>query len=213
MFRGAVLQCSTTSVLATTLDMFGNNVVQLLADVQGGIRYWQDFFAREQAEAWFERLRHGCDWQGERRKMYDRIVDVPRLLATYSTDALPAGLPLAEMLGQVRNVVPAPFNSVGLNFYRDGADSVAMHHDKLHTLVPGHPIALISLGDTRRMNLRAQDRSARSFAVDLEPGSLLVMSHASQLTHLHGIAKTKRLVGPRISVVFRVRPEQWRANY
>jgi len=195
------------------VDLFANNVVQLLADDQGGIRYWSDFVATEQAQAWFERLRAGCDWQDERRKMYDRIVDVPRLLATYSTEALPVDLPLAQMLAQVQAVVPAPFNGIGLNFYRDGADSVAMHHDKLHTLVPGHPIALISLGHTRRMNLRVQDRSARGFGVDLEPGSLLVMSHASQLTHLHGIAKTTRSVGPRISVVFRVRPEHWRGNY
>ena len=195
------------------MDLFANASVQLLADDQGGVRYWPDFVAADRAERWFERMRAGCPWQAERRQMYDRMVDVPRLLAHYATDALPDDLPLAELLAQVRSLVPAPFNAIGLNYYRDGADSVAMHHDKLHTLVPGHPIALVSLGHTRRMNLRAQDRSGRGIGIDLEPGSLLVMSHASQLTHLHGIAKTTRPVGARISVVLRVRPEQWRANY
>ena len=72
--------------------------------------------------------------------MYDRIVDVPRLLAGYRTDALPAGLPLADLLRGVKALAPAPFNAVGLNLYRDGRDSVAMHNDKLHTIVAGQPI-------------------------------------------------------------------------
>jgi len=105
----------------------------------------------------------------------------------------------------VREVVPAAYTDVGMNLYRDGRDSVAMHNDKLHSLVPGEPIALISLGDTRRMNLRAKE-GGRAFGVDLAPGSLLVMSHASQLTHEHGIPKTARPVGARMSVVFRARP-------
>jgi len=190
------------------LDLFATSAISLFTDPEGGIRYWPDFLPQEQADAWFERLRVGCEWQSERRLMYERLVDVPRLLATYRTDALPESLPLADLLAQVRATVPAPFNAVGLNFYRDGADSVAMHNDKLHTIVPGQPIALVSLGNARRMNLRAKDRS-RGFAIELAPGSLLVMSHASQLSHLHGIAKTTRAVGPRISAVFRVRPEPW----
>jgi alkylated DNA repair dioxygenase AlkB len=194
------------------LDLFATSAISLLTDPEGGIRYWPDFLPQEQADACFERLRVGCEWQSERRLMYERLVDVPRLLATYRTDALPESLPLADLLAQVRATVPAPFNAVGLNFYRDGADSVAMHNDKLHTIMPGQPIALVSLGNARRMNLRAKDRS-RGFAVELAPGSLLVMSHASQLTHLHGIAKTTRAVGPRISVVFRVRPEPWAQDY
>jgi alkylated DNA repair dioxygenase AlkB len=95
---------------------------------------------------------------------------------------------------------------VGLNLYRDGSDSVAMHNDKLHTLVSGNPIALVSLGHPRRMLIRAKAGTRATIAVDLEPGSLLCMSHASQITHEHGIPKTKRRQGARISAVFRVRP-------
>lgn len=189
------------------MDLFGSENLTLIADSEGGIRYWPDFLARDLAADWFERLRAGTPWQSERRMMYERLVDVPRLLATFRTDALPDSLPLSELLTRVRTIVPAPFNAVGLNLYRDGADSVAMHNDKLHTIVPGQPIALVSLGNSRRMSVRAKDRSASAIAIDLAPGSLLVMSHTSQLSHLHGIAKTTRAVGPRISVVFRVRPE------
>ena len=87
-----------------------------------------------------------------------------------------------------------------------------MHNDKLQTIVPSRPIALVSLGATRRMRIRAKHGARKAIGVDLASGSLLVMSHASQLTHEHGIAKTSRAVGARISVVFRVRPERWRGD-
>ena len=75
----------------------------------------------------------------------------------------------------------------------------------MHMLVEGHPIALVSLGSKRRMTIR-ENASRRAVHIDLEPGSLLVMSHASQLTHEHGIPKTRDVVGPRISLAYRVRP-------
>ena len=137
--------------------------------------------------------------------MYDRVVAIPRLLASFPLAAAPPGLPLAEMLATVHRHVDAPFNAVGMNLYRDGADSVAMHGDKLHTIVAPHPIALLSLGATRRMLVKAKAPGARAVGVDHAPGSLLVMSHAAQSTHEHGIPKTKADVGPRMSVVFRVR--------
>lgn len=177
----------------------------LVDDAEGGIRYWPQLVDAAIAQSWFEVLRDGADWQHLQRPMYDRIVDVPRLLAAYRLDALPPALPLAALHDLVQGRVPAPYNAVGLNLYRDGRDSVAMHNDKLHTLRPAHPIALVSLGAPRSMNIRAKTGGGR-IAIDLQPGSLLAMSHASQLTHEHGIPKTARAVGPRMSVVFRVRP-------
>ena len=98
------------------------------------------------------------------------------------------------------------FNSVGLNLYRDGRDSVAAHNDHIDELVPGHPIALVSLGATRRMTIRAKQPPRRVLHVDLEPGSLLVMSYETQLHYTHGVPKTRGRVGERISLAFRVRP-------
>lgn len=187
-------------------DLFGEAVVQVVDDAEGGIRYWPAFAPPDLADAWFRTLRDEAPWSSHRRQMYDRVVDVPRLLASWRIDALPPGLPLAAMLERVQAVAPAPYNAVGMNFYRDGRDSVAMHNDKLHTIIAGQPIALVSLGDTRRMLVRAKAGARERHALELAPGSLLVMSHASQLTHEHGIPKTTRPVGPRMSVVFRVRP-------
>ena len=192
------------------MDLFGHCPQTLVEDAEGGIRYWPAFLGEGEAETWFQALCEGCAWQHQRRPMYDRVVDVPRLQAWYPLDALPAGLPLAAMLDRVQATVPGAYNSVGLNLYRDGRDSVAMHNDKLHMLVPGQPIALLSLGAQRRMNIRAKS-GGRALGVDLVPGSLLVMSHASQVTHEHGIPKTARPVRPRMSAVFRARPVEPRA--
>jgi len=188
------------------MDLFADHPQTLVADAEGGIRYWPAFVSEDQAQAWFEALREGCHWQSERRPMYDRIVDVPRLQAWYPLHEVPADLPLADMLARVQASEPGAYTSVGLNYYRDGRDSVAMHNDTLHHLVLGQPLALISLGATRRMNIRAK-AGGRALGIDLEAGSLLVMSHASQLTHEHGIPKTARPVAPRMSVVFRARPD------
>jgi alkylated DNA repair dioxygenase AlkB len=186
-------------------DLFAPPMLQLVDDAQGGARYWPGFVDADTARHWFEVLSAQADWRHLRRPMYDRVVDVPRLLANYAVDALPADLPLADMLARVRERVPAPFSSIGMNFYRDGQDSVAMHGDKLHSLRDGHPIALVSLGVPRRMLIRAVADHADRVAIDLMPGSLLVMSHAMQSTHEHGIPKVRH-AAPRISVVFRARP-------
>jgi alkylated DNA repair dioxygenase AlkB len=95
---------------------------------------------------------------------------------------------------------------VGLNFYRDGRDSVAPHNDHLEVLVEGFPIALLSIGGTRRMTIRAKQPPRRALHIDLEPGSLLMMSYATQLHYMHGIPKTTDPVGPRMSLAFRVKP-------
>lgn len=186
-------------------DLFAPPVLQLVDDAQGGARYWPGFVDPDTARRWFDTLVARTHWQHLRRPMYDRIVDVPRLLAQHRADELPRGLPLARMLARVRERVAAPFDAIGMNYYRDGADSVAMHGDKLHSLADGHPIAIVSLGAPRRMLIRSSADHADRIAIDLMPGSLLSMSHAMQSTHEHGIPKAHH-AGPRISVVFRVRP-------
>jgi alkylated DNA repair dioxygenase AlkB len=136
--------------------------------------------------------------------MYERELDVPRLTASYALEdpALPA--PLAEAAALVRLEFGTAFNSVGLNLYRDGNDSVAPHNDRLGDLVPGHPIVLLSLGATRRMRIQGKASRAR-LELDLEAGSLLLMDYETQKHYDHGIPKQRAAVGPRISLAFRMR--------
>jgi alkylated DNA repair dioxygenase AlkB len=138
--------------------------------------------------------------------MYDRQVDVPRLVASYrlTDEALPEAL--ADAARRAADATKTPFNSIGLNFYRDGRDSVAGHNDHLYEIVAGYPIALISLGATRLMTIRSKAKPRRVFDLELENGSMLLMSYQTQMHYDHGIPKTRAAVGPRISVALRVRP-------
>ena len=99
-----------------------------------------------------------------------------------------------------------PFTSVGLNFYRDGRDSVAPHNDHLDEIAAAFPSRCCRLGATRRMTIRAKVPPRRVLHVDLAAGSLLVMSYETQLHYTHGIPKTTEPVGRRISLAFRVKP-------
>lgn len=143
--------------------------------------------------------------------MYDREVDVPRLLGHFRLDPPPGATP-AAILEAARRVVDhlgVPFNRVGLNRYRDGRDSVAPHNDHLYDIREGFPIALLSLGATRRMTIRAKAAPRRTMHVDLETGRLLVMDYATQIHYTHGVPKTREAaVGERISLAFRVKPDQ-----
>ncbi|MGH8174136.1 MAG: alpha-ketoglutarate-dependent dioxygenase AlkB family protein [Rhodanobacteraceae bacterium] len=177
----------------------------LIDGASGRVIYRPALIAEDVAARWFEILRREVAWQSDRRLMYDREVDVPRLMASYRLDAEDLPAPIAEAAHTVSVATGVAFNAVGLNLYRDGSDSVAPHHDRLGDLVKGQPIALLSLGGPRRMTISAQDKSFKARSIDLESGSLLTMDYASQLHFLHGIAKTRASVAPRISLAFRVR--------
>jgi alkylated DNA repair dioxygenase AlkB len=180
----------------------------LVDDARGRIAYTPEFLRAEVARAWFDEVRDAVAWEAQRRRMYDREVDVPRLVGHFRLAPEAADLPHA-IRAAARQVIAAmgvAFTSVGLNFYRDGHDSVAPHNDHLDEIAPGCPIALLSLGATRRMTIRAKAAPRRLFHVDLAGGSLLVMSYETQLHYTHGVPKTREPVGPRISLAFRVRP-------
>lgn len=185
-------------------SLFADEAVTVLHDAEGGVRYHPGCVGVAEQNAWLDALQRAVAWREEERSMYDRIVAVPRLMASlglHDPDCPPC---VHAALAVVQALAPAPYTRAGLNLYRGAQDSVALHHDRLHDLAPGQPIAILSLGAPREMLIRPQ-RGRGSLRVVLGPGSLLVMSHASQKTHLHGIPKAAEPVGPRISLAFRVR--------
>ena len=189
------------------LTLFESTDTVLVDDERGRVAYTARFVDAETASAWFTELRTSVRWRSERRMMYEREVDVPRLMASFRLDEPQGALPdsIREAARRVTERLEVPFNSVGLNLYRDGRDSVAPHNDHLDEIRNGCPIALISLGATRRMTVRAKEPPKRVMHVDLEPGSLFVMDYATQLHYTHGVPKTTDAVGGRISLAFRVR--------
>jgi alkylated DNA repair dioxygenase AlkB len=186
--------------------LFESGVQRIADEATGPITYQPDVIAPELAAQWFSALLERADWHSGSRMMYERMVDVPRLHTHYAIDD--AALPhvLRAALEVVKKQIDAPFNSIGLNFYRNEHDSVAPHNDKLHELVAHQPIALLSLGATRTMVIRRKKPPHLKTELELEAGSLLLMGWNAQLHYDHGIPKLRQPVGPRISVAFRVRP-------
>ena len=189
------------------LALFDSTDTVIVDEGRGRITYAPRFVDARTAAAWLAELRTGIEWRAERRMMYDREVNVPRLVAHVRLDPPPASAPRAilEAARRVADRLDVQFNTVGLNLYRDGRDSVAPHNDHLNELAKGFPIALVSLGDTRRMTIRAKTHPRKTVHTDLEAGSLLVMEYETQLHYTHAVPKTLGRVGERISLAFRVK--------
>jgi alkylated DNA repair dioxygenase AlkB len=180
-----------------------SDIQTLVDDETGRIVYRRGLFDEVETKQWFDCLRNTVKWRSERRPMYDRIVDVPRLVASFSLDDGDLPQPIGKMRPRVEAFCAVAFTSAGLNFYRDGNDSVAPHGDHVERGPVEAPVALVSLGATRRMTIRSKAKPRRILDLDLVAGSLLVMSYASHLNYEHGIPKTREPVGQRISVAFR----------
>ena len=156
----------------------------------------------------FARLAESVPWRAERRRMYDRTVDVPRLLCFYGEDS-----PLPDpALAACRDALTAhyaadlgePFVTAGLCFYRDGRDSVAWHGDRIgRGATQDTVVAILSLGEARPLLLRPADGDGPAQRYNLGHGDLFVMGGSCQRTWEHAVPKSARPTGPRISVQFR----------
>jgi alkylated DNA repair dioxygenase AlkB len=166
------------------------------------------------ADDLFLELVNAVPWEAERRPMYDRIVDVPRLHHFFDEEsALPH--PALDVVRRALDDRYAadlgePFATAGCCLYRDGADSVAWHGDRIGRSASADTIvAILSLGAPRRFLLRPNpdrgDQDGRSVAFTLASGDLLVMGGSCQRTFEHSVPKTRHAPGPRVSVQFRAR--------
>ncbi|MET7651843.1 alpha-ketoglutarate-dependent dioxygenase AlkB [Streptomyces sp. NPDC005486] len=155
----------------------------------------------------FEELATEVPWRAERRKMYDNVIDVPRLLAFYG-----AGEELPHpVLKQARRALSAryaeelgePFVTAGLCHYRDGRDSVAWHGDRVgRGAREDTMVAILSVGSPRDLLLRPVG-GGETIRRPLGHGDLIVMGGSCQRTWEHCVPKSARAAGPRISVQFR----------
>ncbi|MFF0492270.1 alpha-ketoglutarate-dependent dioxygenase AlkB [Nocardia sp. NPDC004068] len=159
------------------------------------------------ADAVFQRLVTGVPWRADRRQMYDRMVDVPRLLRFYGADE-PLPDPIldqarAALTDHYRAELGEPFRTAGLCYYRDGNDSVAWHGDTIgRGATTDTMVAIVSVGAARTLALRPRGGGA-SLRYQVGHGDLLVMGGSCQRTWEHAVPKSRRPVGPRISIQFR----------
>jgi len=180
------------------------------------IFHYAALFDESEADRLFDALRHGIAWQQDYITLYGAQRPVPRLTAwygepgrayAYSGIAMQASGWMPELLAikaRIERVADCRFNSVLLNLYRDGADSVAWHADDEPELGRNPVIGSVSFGASRAFQFRHKLDKSRRLTIRLDSGSFLLMKGATQRHWLHQVPRTTRAVGERINLTYRV---------
>lgn len=182
--------------------------------LDGQITYQPKYFESSKADILFQLLIHSIKWSQEEMKMYGKLVKFPRLTAWYGDAGMTYRYsgktynPLAwtddllEIKKSIETSTQQEFNSVLLNYYRNGQDSMGWHADDEKELGPNPFIASINFGATRPFQIR-HNHTKEKHEILLEHGSLLTMGGTFQHHWKHQIPKRKGIQDPRINLTFR----------
>lgn len=182
----------------------------------GELWYNASFFSEAESSNFFSSLESGIEWRQEDIVMFGKKIPQPRLVAWYGDrgisytysglrlTAVPWTSDLLKIKRRIEEEINSSFNSVLLNLYRDGKDSMSWHSDDEPELGIKPVIASVSFGAVRRFHLRHKSKQDQDrIRLDLADGSLLVMKGETQHHWQHQISKTARSIGPRINLTFR----------
>ena len=169
-----------------------------------------------EANQLFDTLKKNIIWEKQKIKLYGEVHDVPRLTAWYGDpnksyiysgiqlNTKPWNAALLKIREKIEKISKIKFNSVLLNLYRSGSDSVSWHSDDEPELGLNPVIGSLSLGETRQFQMKHKSDCDLKQKILLQHGSFLLMRGKTQHHWLHQIPKRKNLKGERINLTFRV---------
>ncbi len=184
------------------------------------IIYYPEFFTLAESDQYFKSLLDLVEWQQDDIILFGKLFKQPRLTALFANNKQPYSyssitmIPkaftkeLLEIKAKVESVIDANFTTCLLNLYRDGQDSNGWHADNEKELGINPLIASISFGAERLFKLKHRQHKILKKDLVLQHGSLLIMSGETQHKWLHQIPKTKKKIGERINLTFRVIPKK-----
>lgn len=205
-------------------DLFGNIIPSSnndklksgLTKIENGeYLFYQNFFSKAESDFYLQNLKENIDWKQESMNMYGKQVNFPRLTAWYGDNDKPysfSGITLApkvwtrellEIKDKIEPLSKVQFNSVLLNRYRSGNDSISWHTDAEKELGINPVIASVNFGATRKFQLR-HINTKEKLEIELTHGSLLIMQGELQHFWQHQVPKTSKVVNERINLTFRV---------
>ena len=182
----------------------------------GSIFYDPCFFDNKEADHYFEVLRNDIKWQQDDIKIFGKTFAQPRLTALYANNDKPYrysnltmhptkfSTELLEIKSKVEKCALLDFTSCLLNLYRDGQDSNGWHADNEKELGKDPVIASVSFGADRLFHMKHRQDKSHKLKLKLANGSLLIMRGSTQHHWLHQIPKTKKKIGERINLTFRI---------
>tara|TARA_B100000446_G_scaffold181769_1_gene199505 strand:- start:424 stop:1017 length:594 start_codon:yes stop_codon:yes gene_type:complete len=180
------------------------------------IKYYPNFFNKEKADAYFNSLLKDTNWQQDDITVFGKTYKQPRLTALFGNNGKPYSYSnitmypedFSEELQQIKNKVEtkvnAKFTTCLANLYRNGNDSNGWHSDNEKELGQNPIIASVSFGAERNFHLKHKHDKSLKQKLLLQHGSLLLMQGKTQHYWLHQIAKTKKEIGQRINLTFRI---------
>ncbi len=176
---------------------------------------YYNLFAQNESDDLFSELCSTIDWRQDSTVLFGKYITLPRLTAWYGDEGKSYTYSkikmepqrwtttLIKIKSQIEDVANTKFNSVLLNLYRDGKDSVAWHSDDEPELGKNPEIGSVSFGATRRFMFRHKYQKELKFEIELTHGSFLLMKGVTQHFWQHQIPKTSKLIQPRINLTFR----------
>ncbi|MCQ6959517.1 alpha-ketoglutarate-dependent dioxygenase AlkB family protein [Mucilaginibacter aquariorum] len=178
--------------------------------------YRPNFFTRDESTGLMQKLKATIAWKQETIQMYGKLLNTPRLTAWYGDNSktyafsgnkyhpFPWTAELLFIKQRVEQAAGLAFNSVLLNDYRNGNDSVAWHADDEPELGINPVIASVSFGQVRRFDVRHKQNHKLKYSVELENGSLLIMKGDLQHNWEHQVPKSVKTMKERINLTFRM---------
>lgn len=191
-------------------------IAESLSMPDGDVLLYRTLFDEKESNQLFSELYNNTNWKQESIKLYGKLVPIPRQTAwygdsgksyTYSKIAMtpePWTPTLLVIKSKIEVLSGVQFNSVLLNLYRNGSDSVAWHSDDESELGENPVVGSVSFGGTRRFMFRHKSKKELKKEVDLTHGSCLIMKGETQHFWQHQIPKTTKKIEPRINLTFRI---------
>lgn len=202
------------------MDLFSTEgqekTFEVISLQDGEILFMRNFFTSSEAKNYFELLQNNINWKQEEVKFYGKTYPVPRKTAWYGYEGFNysySGIncfpeiwtkELLEIKKEIEKFIPdEDFTSVLLNLYNNGNDKMGWHADDEKELGKNPTIASVSLGETRRFDIKHKQNPELHYKFELTSGSLLVMRGALQHHWVHQIPAQKKIKDPRINLTFR----------
>lgn len=197
------------------LDMFGQEG-KTPGLPENILKYFPELFSKKESSAFLDKFITTIEWEQRVVTMYGKKVATPRLTAWYGEhgknyaysgnrfNPLPWTKELLEIKKRIEPLAGVTFNSVLLNYYRHGHDSVAWHSDNETELGTQPVIGSVSLGQVRRFDIRQKNNHQQKYSIRPESGSLLLMTGDLQQNWEHRIPKSQSVMGARVNLTFRI---------
>jgi alkylated DNA repair dioxygenase AlkB len=184
--------------------------------LDGEILFIRNFLSPQEAKMYYDLLHKTINWKQEQISFYGKTYPIPRKTAWYGYEGFNysySGIKcspeiwteeLLDIKKEIEKFIPAEdFTSVLLNLYNNGNDKMGWHSDNEKELGINPTIASLSLGETRRFDIKHKHNSELNYKFELTSGSLLIMRGALQHHWVHQIPAQKKITNPRINLTFR----------